>query len=170
MSAIVPFGAILITGAFGGLINAILTDNGFILPRRESSKETSIIIPGVIANMLTGAAAGFIFWGLNEANTMLVVYGPSKEGAELTLTVYGISMALLAGITGAKYLTNEVDKRLLKATAANAVAAKRPAEESEMIKNATPLEAFRISKNMLHGDEGRLDHSKRGLSGKRPIE
>ncbi len=78
MSVIVPFGIILITGAFGGLINAILTDNGFILPRRESSQKKIIIIPGMIANMLTGAAAGFIFWGLNEANMMFVVYGPSK--------------------------------------------------------------------------------------------
>ncbi len=67
-------------------------------------------------------------------------------------------MALLAGMTGAKYLTNEVDKRLLQAAVANAAAAKRSAKESEMIENSSPMQAFRVSKNMINGDEGRFSH------------
>ncbi len=155
MSIFEPFGIILATGAFGGLINAILSDNGFILPHGETSDKVSIIIPGVIANILTGAAAGFVFWGLTEANTMFVVYGPSNEGSEITLTVYGVAMALLAGIAGARYLTNEVDKRLLKAAAANAAASMQSIVDSEKIANASPVQAFRIAKRMLHGDDFR---------------
>jgi hypothetical protein len=158
MAIFEPFGIILITGAFGGLINAILSENGFILPHEEASENVNIIIPGVIANILTGAAAGFVFWGLTEANTMFIVYGPIKEGAEITLTVYGVAMALLAGIAGARYLTNEVDKRLLKAAAANAAASKQSTEESEKIANASPMQAFRIARRMLHRGEGRGIH------------
>lgn len=160
MSAFEPFGIILITGAFGGLINAILSDNGFILPYEETSAKANVIIPGIIANILTGAAAGLVFWGLTEANAMYVVYGPSKEGTELTLTVYGITMALLAGIAGAKYLTNQVDKRLLQSAASNAAAAMPSAVASEKISNASPIQAFRIAKNMLHRDADQVGHSK----------
>jgi hypothetical protein len=147
MAIFEPFGIILITGAFGGLINAILSENGFILPHEEESENVNIIIPGVIANILTGAAAGFVFWGLTEANTMFIVYGPIKEGAEM------------AGSAGARYLTNEVDKRLLKAAAANAAASKQSAEDSEKIANASPMQAFRIARRMLQRAEGRSIHS-----------
>jgi hypothetical protein len=67
-------------------------------------------------------------------------------------------MALLAGIAGARYLTNEVDKRLLKAAAANAAASKQSTEESEKIANASPMQAFRIARRMLHRGEGRGIH------------
>ncbi len=162
MAIFEPFGIILVTGAFGGLINAILSDNGFILPREETAEKVNIIIPGVIANILTGAAAGFVFWGLTEANTMFVVYGPSNEGAEITLTVYGVAMALLAGMAGAKYLTNEVDKRLLQAAAANAAASTQSTEDSEKIANASPVQAFRIAKRMLKKSQGRGTHPQVG--------
>lgn len=155
MAVFEPFGIILITGAFGGLINAVISDNGFVLPREETAESVNIIIPGVIANILIGAAAGFVFWGLTEANMMFIVYGPGKEGAEITLTVYGVATALLAGIAGARYLTNEVDKRLLQAAAANAAASKQSTEDSEKIANASPLQAFRIAKRMLQRGEDR---------------
>jgi hypothetical protein len=159
MSIFEPFGIIMISGAFGGLINAILSENGFILPREEESENVNIIIPGVIANILTGAAAGFIFWGLTESNTMSVIYGPGNEGAEITLTVYGVATALLAGIAGARYLTNEVDKRLLKAAASNAAASRPSTEDSEKISNASPIQAFRIARKMLQRAEGRCIHA-----------
>jgi hypothetical protein len=37
-------------GALGGLLNAFLSDNGFILPRREAG----ILCPGFLANVLVG--------------------------------------------------------------------------------------------------------------------
>ena len=73
MSPIEPFSIIILSGAAGGIINAIITDNGFILPREETSEKASIIIPGIIANLLMGAAAGFLYWGLTESNSISVV-------------------------------------------------------------------------------------------------
>jgi hypothetical protein len=49
---------ISIAGAAGGVINALLTDNGFILPRRESG----VWCPGFITNVLVGIAAAVISW------------------------------------------------------------------------------------------------------------
>src|SRR4051812_25982149 len=52
--------ALLITvaGAIGGVVNALLTDNGFILPRRERR----IWCPGFITNVLVGAFSAFSSW------------------------------------------------------------------------------------------------------------
>lgn len=44
---------IAIAGGVGGIINALLTDNGFPLPRREAG----IWCPGAISNVLIGAFA-----------------------------------------------------------------------------------------------------------------
>ena len=49
---------VLLAGAVGGVVNALLTENGFILPRRVSG----IICPGFISNVLVGAIAAFASW------------------------------------------------------------------------------------------------------------
>ncbi len=148
MSELLPLGIIALSGAIGGVINAIITDNGFILPREENSQNASIIIPGVITNVLMGAASGFLFWALAEANSLFVVYGPTTPGAEeITITVYSIAMTFLVGATGSRYLTNEIDKRLLKAAAISA-ASRQSVDDAQKMANATPLQAFRIARKM----------------------
>jgi hypothetical protein len=150
MSIIVPFGIIALSGAFGGILNAITTDNGFILPREETTNNSSIILPGAIANILIGAATGFIYWGLTEANSASIIYGGATPGEDtVKITVYGVAMSLLAGAAGAKYLTNEIDKRLLKAAAIAAAVSRPSLEDAERIARATPLQAFKIAKKML---------------------
>lgn len=51
-------------GAFGGVLNALLSDNGFLLPRMADASGARILRPGALGNMLTGAVAAFISWGL----------------------------------------------------------------------------------------------------------
>ena len=46
---------VAIAGACGGVVNALLSDNGFALPRRESG----VWCPGAISNILVGAFAAF---------------------------------------------------------------------------------------------------------------
>lgn len=152
MSPIEPFSIIILSGAAGGIINAIITDNGFILPREETSEKASIIIPGIVANLLMGAAAGFLYWGLTESNSISVVWGTTTPGVnEIKVTVYGIAMSLLAGMAGARYLTNEVDKRLLKAAAVTAAASLPSDEGAQMMAKASPLQMLRIARRMLPG-------------------
>ena len=51
-------------GAAGGIVNALLTDNGFILPKKEEKDNTKIIRPGFLVNIFIGGIAAVVSWGL----------------------------------------------------------------------------------------------------------
>ena len=55
-------------GAVGGIVNALMTDNGFVMPLRETTDGATIIRPGFFGNVVIGAVAAGISWGL---------YGPA---------------------------------------------------------------------------------------------
>ena len=76
-------------GAFGGVVNALLTDNGFILPKKEQQDNTKI--------------------------------------------------------SGARWLTNEVDKKLLRAAASKAASGQPSDQKAIRISAALPAEALRIA-------------------------
>jgi hypothetical protein len=64
MTMLVPIGVIMLSGAVGGIVNALVSDNGFIKPSEESAGEVTIIRPGFAGNVLLGAVAAFVSWGL----------------------------------------------------------------------------------------------------------
>ncbi len=64
---------ISIAGAVGGIVNALLTDNGFILPTRKGH----VLCPGFISNVLIGAFPAFSSWAFYGS-------GSSVELAQLT--------------------------------------------------------------------------------------
>jgi len=45
-------------GALGGVVNALISDNGFALPRRVAG----VWCPGAVSNILIGAFAAFSSW------------------------------------------------------------------------------------------------------------
>lgn len=47
-------------GAVVGVVNALMSDNGFLLPRREQGNQSSIIRPGFVGNVITSAVAADI--------------------------------------------------------------------------------------------------------------
>jgi hypothetical protein len=49
---------LLFAGAWGGVVNALLTDNRFPLP----GKESGVLCPGAITNILVGAFAALSSW------------------------------------------------------------------------------------------------------------
>ena len=51
-------------GATGGVINALLTDKGFIKPDKERVGDVKVYRPGFIGNIFTGAIAAGVSWGL----------------------------------------------------------------------------------------------------------
>jgi hypothetical protein len=119
---------VALAGAVGGVVNALITDEGFRLPTKEKMDQITIYSPGWIGNVVIGAIAAGISWGLygplgayfiagtNEA--MKTNTSPDKVGLALSALVG----ATLIGIGGARWLTNEVDKTLLKAAAGGSVA------------------------------------------------
>jgi len=138
-------------GAVGGIVNALLSDNGFILPRPETVGQGRIIRPGFIGNVVLGGVAACISWGLYGAFASAYVAGgpsPTGEGASqaLGLTLSALVGAVLVGVGGARWLTNEVDKTLLRSAAGEAAASEASPNKAMRIMTATPAGALRIAK------------------------
>ena len=117
-------------GCLGGVVNALLSDNGFMLPKTIFSGEVHIWKPGFLVNLLVGGTAAFVSWGLYGPLSAAYIFSsapvePAPE-AQTGLTLASVAGAVLIGVGGARWLTNEVDKKLLQAAASNA--ASRAAE------------------------------------------
>ena len=130
---------IAIFGGLGGVVNALLSDNGFGLPR----KEAGIWCPGAISNILVGGFAAFSSWAFYGSGASVELADPSPR-AVISLRFSALAGAFLVGVAGAKWITNEVDKRLLKETVKVAVNSdKLPREQSEHITEGSARQVFR---------------------------
>jgi hypothetical protein len=130
--------AIIAAGASGGLINALLTQNGFALPQVVDLGGTRTIRPGFLGNVLIGAVAAIVSWGLN------------LRGVNLDeLSVQQLAAAILVGVAGSRWLTNEVDKSLLKAAATRlAGSAQATASLVQTIQRASPAQTLQIANSL----------------------
>ena len=119
MPLLVELGAVLLTGAVGGAINAFISDNGFALPCEENVNNVTIFRPGFIGNIMIGAIAAIITWGLSGSYSNTMLLGPQAGiGADdYGLSISTLASSLLVGIGGARTLTSESDKALLKTAA-----------------------------------------------------
>ena len=116
-------------GGLGGVVNALMSDNGFVMPRKDSG----VWCPGAITNILVGAFAAFSSWAFYGSGASIELAEQSTR-AVISLRFSALAGAFLVGVAGAKWITNEVDKRLLKETVKVAVKSDRlPEERSEHI-------------------------------------
>ncbi len=154
MSFWVLFLSICIAGAIGGLGNAIISDNGFALPRTERvDNGASIIRPGYLGNLIVGAIAAGISWGLYGSMSNFIVIGSKAALSQNPEEVFGISLsslvgAALVGVSGARWLTNETDKKLLNAAASKAAESQAIPSASKQISGASPMQVLNFAKNM----------------------
>jgi hypothetical protein len=127
-----------VAGGVGGVINALLTDNGFPVPKMEAG----ILRPGVIGNIVLGAFGAAVTWGLYGPLKDAVIMGahPANE-VEASLTVTALVGAALAGAGGARVITSEVDKRFLRNAAADAATKDATPELAKTMVTATPAAA-----------------------------
>src|SRR5436190_235954 len=96
-----------VAGALGGILNAALSNNLILLPARVvASSKVTIVRPGVVMNGLVGAGAGL---GVLRAFTGACAALHQSTGS---LAVAFI-VACAVGAATARWMTNEVDKRLL---------------------------------------------------------
>lgn len=143
-----------LAGMLGGIVNALMTDNGFFLPKKEDTDGRTIYRPGFVANILIGAVAAVVSWGLygplaayfiaGTQEAMRTNVSPDKIGVTLSSLVG----AVLIGVGGARWLTNEVDKTLLKAAASKAAGAAATPDAATLIAMSSPADAYRIAKGM----------------------
>ena len=138
---------IFVFGAIGGVVNALLSDNGFILPRKEEQNNTRIIRPGFLVNIFIGGIAALVSWGLYGPFAEVFIIGGTidPQAGSTGLSLSSVIGALLVGVGGARWLTNEVDKKLLRAAASRAASGHPNDQKAIRISAASPAEALNIA-------------------------
>jgi hypothetical protein len=130
-------------GSIGGFGNAIVTDNGFLFPKKDTLNGGGILRPGFIGNIGIGAISAVISWSLyGPAGTRLLT-----DSVSPTLAAFG--GAILVCVGGARWLTNEVDKSLLRTAAMNAAASPTPSPKlAAELASATPAAAVQLTASL----------------------
>lgn len=141
---------ICIFGGLGGVVNALMTDNGFALPRKESG----VWCPGAISNVLIGSFAAFSSWAFYGSGAAVELADKSL-GTVISMKFSVLAGAFLIGVAGAKWISAEVDKRLLKESVRVAASnEKMPKERSERIAKASPRRVLHDVKEASAGYAG----------------
>jgi hypothetical protein len=123
---------ITVAGALGGVVNALISDNGFLLPQVRRA----IWCPGFISNILVGAFAALASWSFYGSGAGIDL-AQMTERTEISLRFSALAGAFLVGVAGAKWITNEVDKKLLKESVKVAGTKKITSEEcAELVKGS----------------------------------
>lgn len=146
---------VALAGSVGGAVNALMTDNGFLMPKSEQASSGSTVLrPGYLGNVLIGAVASVVSWGLYGPLSSFFVAGtPEALKANVTPESVGLSLAslvggLLVGVGGARWLSSEVDKNLLRAAASEAAGKQSSAGASQQIALASPAQALSVARDM----------------------
>ena len=136
-------GVVFLSGASGGIVNALLSDNGFVLPRY--ARGMKILRPGFFGNMLIGGFSAAISWGLYGPFAGEFMLGESSvTNPQIGLTLSGVVGAVLVGIGGARWLTNEVDKGLLRASGSQMAVQHNDPKMAKMFALEEPAELLRM--------------------------
>ncbi|MHB9004753.1 MAG: hypothetical protein ACYC6C_11945 [Coriobacteriia bacterium] len=140
---------VAIAGAVGGVVNSLLTDNGFRLPKSEPAGNTTIYRPGWIGNVVVGLVAAVISWGLYGplAAYYIATTGGLKVAATaepVGLTLSTLVGAVLIGIGGARWLSSAVDEKVLRAAGAKAAESPESADLAQTFLLGQPVDALRM--------------------------
>jgi hypothetical protein len=135
-------GVIAAAGAVGGIINALLCKSGgFRIPR--FAQPQGVFQPGFLGNLIIGAFASVTTWGLYGPLKDAVLLGTNPaNGLPANLTVTALVGAALTGVGGARVITNEVDKIVLKKAATEAAGKPRNTALAATIASSRPFDAL----------------------------
>ncbi len=123
----------------GGIINTLMNDGKFRLPQYNGG----VLCPGFIGNVLIGGFASVISWSLYGAGAGVDLARQAGERQAVSLTMGALAGAALVGFAGAKWLTSEVDQKLLRATVTASADKIIPADQRAVIATAPALEVFK---------------------------
>jgi len=127
-------------GALGGLVNALLTDRHLAPPKIIKG----IWCPGSTAHILFGIAAAVAPWSLYGSGAGVDLAKQASERAEISLTLSALTGAFLVGVGGAKWITHEVDKNLLKESIREAAHKNIPAVTCDEILKEPPARILEL--------------------------
>ena len=127
---------ISVAGGAGGFVDALMTNNGFAIPR----KIEGIWCPGALSTMLIGAFAAWASWAFYGSGVGIDLADPTVRPH---LQMPALAGAFLVGVVGGKWITNEADKRLLKESVKVAASKDFSREKAEAIVSGSPLEILK---------------------------
>ena len=140
---------VLIAGTLNKVINALLTDNGFILPMPKTTDGQKIWLPGILGNVILGGVGAVVSWGLYGPVSAVTIFGSGSSSApSIALTLSALVGAVLVGAAGARWWSSEVDKKLLQTATGKAAAAKASPDVVAKIMAASPQKAFDIASSL----------------------
>ncbi|WP_298964859.1 hypothetical protein [uncultured Methylobacterium sp.] len=137
--------AVFVAGAVGGLVNAFMTDNGFALPSSVELSGAKIWRPGLLGNAVVSAVAAVVSWGLYGVDANKNIFLASSLNFEPHIDLAALSGAVLVGIGGARWLTAEVDKKLLRGAAMAAASKEADTALTYKLAVSTPLQALKAA-------------------------
>jgi uncharacterized membrane protein YagU involved in acid resistance len=126
---------IVVAGAIGGFVNALVSDNGFALPRRVKG----VLCPGALSTVFIGAFAAFASWAFYGSGADLDV---TDANALIHLRFSAVAGAFLVGVVGAKWITNEADKGLLRESVNVAAVKNISVDRVQEIVSGSPLQVL----------------------------
>jgi hypothetical protein len=146
---------ISLAGALGGVVNALMTDNGFVKPMYKHG----VLCPGFAANVGLGAAAALLSWALYGSGAGIDLASMS-ERTVISFRLSALAGAFVVGMAGAKWLTNEVDKKLLIEGVKEAGTKQLTKEDCDKLVEGSPrniLDRVKRTKRADGGDSVRED-------------
>jgi hypothetical protein len=141
-------GVVFVAGGIGGIVNALMSDNGFVLPKSADTNDGRIVRPGFLGNILIGGIAAMISWGLYGPFAAYSLIGgtAATDSIPVAITLSAFVGAILVGVGGARWITNEVDKTLLRVAASQAAAGQADNEKAAKILISSPAQALDLTK------------------------
>ena len=115
--------SVLGAGALGGAVNAFTADEGFALPQKTAVDGRTIVRLGALGNVFVGALSGCV-------STILA--NSFASNMQVTQLLLACANSLLVGVSGARWLTSNSDRRLLKAAAEEAMT-KGPVQDQKTL-------------------------------------
>jgi hypothetical protein len=131
---------IMTAGAVGGLINTLMAQGKLRLPEYEAG----VLCPGFIGNVLVGAFASLISWALYGAGAGIELARQTADARQtLSLTAGALAGAALVGVGGARWLSSEIDTKLLRASVSVTAEKSMTAEQRSVIASAPAIDVLR---------------------------
>jgi hypothetical protein len=125
-------------GAIGGALNALATDNTHPWPSHDAGAGgRRLVRPGLAGNVMAGA-------GLSACTFCIFAGNACARWASAGDAMVTLIAGLVLGSMGARSITNESDKRLLRAAVSKAAAA--PAADPATIREMELLPPYAVLK------------------------
>jgi hypothetical protein len=124
-----------------------MTDSGIWMPTSSVVDGTKFYRPGIVGNLLVSGVSAAISWAMYGALATEYIFGAESPAASAKthgLTLSALAGAVLVGMAGARWLTNEVDKSLLRVTATVAASKSPSPTVAAKIANVSPAEALKL--------------------------